>query len=122
MSHFDEKITKYKALMEKGAFLQVIDQFYHEDIRQKENSEPSVKGRATLRDMEVKNLNGVHSVELEITSMVVDENQQKVMGEMNIRFHSKKHGWKKLEEAFVQQWEAGKIVNQRFYYHAIENI
>lgn len=122
MSHFDEKITKYKALMEKGAFLQVIDQFYHEDIKQKENNEPSVKGRTTLRDMEVKNLNGVHSVELEIISMVVDENQQKVMGEMNIRFHSKKHGWKKLEEAFVQQWEGGKIINQRFYYHAIEDL
>jgi hypothetical protein len=122
MSHFDEKITKYKALMEKGAFLQVIDQFYHEDIKQKENNEPSVKGRATLREMEVKNLNGVHSVELEITSMVMDADQQKVMGEMEIRFHSKKHGWKKLNEAFVQQWEEGRIIAQRFYYQAIEDL
>lgn len=122
MSHFSEKVAKYKGLMEKGAFLQVIDKYYDEAIKQKENSEPSVKGRATLREMEVKNLDGVHTVELEITSMIVDEEQEMVMGEMLIRFHSKKHGWKKLEEAFVQKWEGGKIVYQRFYYHAIENL
>lgn len=122
MSHFSENVTKYKALMEKGAFLQVIDNYYHEAIKQKENSEPSVKGRATLREMEEKNLDGVHAVELEITSMVVDEEQEMVMGEMLIRFHSKKHGWKKLEEAFIQKWEEGKIIYQRFYYHAIENL
>lgn len=122
MSHFLENVTKYKALMEKGAFLQVIDNYYHEAIKQKENSEPSVKGRATLREMEEKNLDGVHAVELEITSMVVDEEQEMVMGEMLIRFHSKKHGWKKLEEAFIQKWEEGKIIYQRFYYHAIENL
>ncbi|MBX2872956.1 MAG: hypothetical protein KTR30_12670 [Saprospiraceae bacterium] len=122
MSHFSEKVAKYKALMEKGAFLQVIDQYYDETIKQKENNEPSVKGRATLREMEEKNLDGVHAVELEITSMVIDEAQEMVMGEMLVRFHSKKHGWKKLEEAFVQQWKEGKIVYQRFYYHAIEDV
>lgn len=122
MSHFSENVAKYRALMEKGAFLQVIDKYYHESIKQKENSEPSVKGRSTLREMEVKNLEGVHAVELEILSMVVDEEQQMVMGEMLIRFHSKKHGWKKLEEAFIQKWEDSKIIYQRFYYHAIENL
>lgn len=122
MSHFSENVAKYKALMEKGAFLQVIDNYYHEAIKQKENSEPSVKGRSTLREMEEKNLDGVHAVELEILSMVIDEEQEMVMGEMLIRFHSKKHGWKKLAEAFIQKWEDGKIIYQRFYYHAIENL
>ncbi|NRB53132.1 MAG: hypothetical protein HRU41_36085 [Saprospiraceae bacterium] len=122
MSHFSEKVAQYKSLMEKGAFLQVIDKYYDEAIKQKENNEPSVRGRTTLREMEEKNLDGVHAVELEIISMVVDEQQEMVMGEMLIRFHSKKHGWKKLEEAFVQKWEAGKIIYQRFYYHTIENL
>ncbi len=122
MSHFSEKVAKYKALMEKGAFLQVIDQYYDETIKQKENTEPAVTGRSTLREMEEKNLDGVHAVELEIISMVIDEEQEMVMGEMLIRFHSKKHGWKKLEEAFVQKWAEGKIINQRFYYHAIQDL
>lgn len=72
--------------------------------------------------MEEKNLAGVHTVELEILSIVVDEKQERVMGEMLIRFHSKKHGWKKLEEAFAQQWENNKIVYQRFYYQAIQDL
>ena len=122
MSDFSEKVASYKALMEKGAFLQVIDKYYHEAVKQKENNEPSVQGRSTLRAMEVKNLNGVHAVELEILSMVVDDEQEMVMGEMLIRFHSKKHGWKKLQEAFVQQWKEGKIIYQRFYYHTIEDL
>lgn len=122
MSHFSEIVAKYKALMEKGAFLQVVDKYYHENIKQKENNETSVKGRAALREMEEKNLEGVHAVELEIPSMIIDEVQSMVMGEMLIRFHSKKHGWKKLEEAFVQKWESDKIIYQRFYYHAIEDL
>lgn len=122
MSLFLEKVAKYKALMEKGAFLQVIDQFYAGNIKQKENNEPSIRGRAALRELEEKNLKGMHAIELEIISMVIDEEQAKVMGEMLIRFHSKKHGWKKLEQAFVQYWEGHKIVYQRFYYHAVQDL
>ncbi|MEZ5039584.1 MAG: nuclear transport factor 2 family protein [Saprospiraceae bacterium] len=122
MSHFKEKIAKYRALMEKGAFLQIIDEFYHEDIRQIENNEPAIEGKLSLREMEEKTLEGVHSVELEISSLVADEDQQMVMGEMLIHFHSKKHGWKRLREAFVQQWKEDKIIYQRFYYKEIENL
>jgi len=43
------------------------------------------------------------------------------MGEMNISFDSKRHGRKKLHEAFVQHWKDGKIEYQKFYYKEIQD-
>jgi hypothetical protein len=117
-----ELIKRYKILIEKGESLEVIDRFYDDDIIQIENNSDPISGKQRLLDIEKKNISGVYSFELTISSIIVDEDLQKVMGEMIVEFDSKKNGKKIIHEAFVQQWENNKIKYQRFYYGAIEDV
>jgi hypothetical protein len=55
-------------------------------------------------------------VDIKIPTWLVDEEQGLAMGEMVIHFDSKKKGTQVLTEAFLQRWENGKIVFQKFYY------
>lgn len=116
-----ELIKQYKILIEKGESLEVIDKFYDDDIMQIENNSDPVGGKQRLLELEKKNIAGVYSFGLTISSMVVDEVLQKVMGEMIVQFDSKKNGKKVIHEAFVQQWQNNKIIQQRFYYGSIED-
>ncbi len=81
-----------------------------------ENDEPPLKGKANCLEMERLNFEKVSSFRQRITTLVIDEAQETVMGEMEIKFESKNHGKKTLNEAFVQKWRDGKIYYQRFYY------
>ena len=99
--------------------LSVIDKFYADHIVQVENSSTPIKGKSTLKNMEIKNLKGVSAVSTTIQNYVIDEEQGLVWGEMFIDFQPIKGEKKRLEEAFFQKWENGQIVYQRFYYGAI---
>lgn len=114
-------LTDYRRLFEKGENLSVIDLFYADDIEQIENDEVPVKGKIAIKELEKINLDGVHGFEQRIVSLVIDEEKGTVMGEMQISFDSKKHGRRRLHEAFVQHWKDDKIVYQKFYYKSFIN-
>jgi hypothetical protein len=111
---------QYKELVEKGDSIGVIDRFYDDGIIQVENNEPAILGKKQLRELEKASIERVYSFDLQITSLIIDEEQKKAMGEMLVKFNSKKDGRRKFHEAFVQQWENEKIKYQRFYYGPIE--
>ena len=123
-----KEFKAYKTLLEKAGniesktkdHLQVIDTYYADHIQQVENSAPPIKGKAAIKAMEIKNLQGVHSVKTIIKNVVKDEENGLVWGEMMIHFDSIKSGKSRLEEAFMQRWEGGKIVYQRFFYGAMK--
>jgi hypothetical protein len=117
---FSDLVMKYKQLVEKGDSIGVIDRFYDDEIMQVENNEPAIQGKKRLLELEKASIERVYSFELQISSIIIDEEQKKVMGEMLVKFNSKKDGKRKFHEAFVQQWENEKIKYQRFYYGAIE--
>jgi hypothetical protein len=116
MSSLKEIITLYKALLEAGESIALIEKFYADDIIQIENEETAIKGKLQLLELEKNNIAGVDSFESKIDTIIIDEEQKLVMGEMSIQFVSKRLGKKKLKEAFVQQWMNGKITYQKFYY------
>ena len=117
---FSAFIDEYKKMIEDEDSIAVINRFYDDDIVQIENNEPPVHGKNKLLELEKASIEKVYSFGLTITSMIIDEPQQKVMGEMFVRFNSKLGGKKKFHEAFVQHWENDKIKYQRFYYGSIE--
>ena len=117
---FSDLVMKYKQLVEKGDSIGVIDRFYDDEIIQVENNEPAIQGKKRLLELEKASIERVYSFDLQISSIIIDEEQKKVMGEMLVKFNSKKDGKRKFNEAFVQQWENEKIKYQRFYYGAIE--
>ena len=91
----------YKTQIEKGKLLQVIENFYADDISQVENYNPPIVGKTVLTDMEIKNLSRVNSVDIKIPTWLIDEEQGLAMGEMVIHFDSKKNGQQVLTEAFL---------------------
>jgi ketosteroid isomerase-like protein len=116
MPSLSELVAEYKMLLENGENLKVIEQFYADDIIQIENNSDPVKGKTEITAFEKSNIEGVNWFEQKIDTLIVDEIQKLVMGEMTILFDSKKMGKKKLQEAFIQKWDSGKITYQRFYY------
>jgi hypothetical protein len=109
-------VHAYKQFLEQGENLTVIDIFYDEQIVQIENDQAPVACKQTLRLMEEENLRKVSHFKQLITSLLIDESQNIVMGEMTVEFTGKQAGPKRLNQAFVQQWKNGKICLQRFYY------
>jgi|GEM_PF-415691 len=116
MQSLPELTNQYRRLLENGENLAVIDAFYDEEIVQVENDEAPLSGRHALRRLETQNLAKVSACRQRITTLLVDERQGIVMGEMTIVFTGKMSGPRKLNQAFVQHWRNGKIVYQRFYY------
>ncbi|HEU4555251.1 MAG TPA: hypothetical protein VFS25_20550 [Chitinophaga sp.] len=114
-----QQVQAYKQLLESGNTLAVIEQYYADDIYQQENDEETIRGRQRLLDLEKQSLERVLELVIRIPTLLVDEAQQLVMGEMMITFYHKTEGLKYLKEAFLQQWENGKIVRQQFYYRGI---
>jgi hypothetical protein len=109
-------LPEYKALLEAGKTLEIIERFYDEEIVQVENYDAPIHGKRILLQMEIENIERVHSFEIKLTDLITDEAMGKVMGEMEVRFESRKSGKKILEEAFVQHWKQDRIIYQRFYY------
>lgn len=116
MSSLKETVTLYKNLLEAGANIEVIERYYADNVIQSENENTIIKGKVQALELEKNNLSGVDSVKSKIDTLIIDEEMGLVMGEMSIRFISKKMGKKKLKEAFVQQWADGEIKYQKFYY------
>ena len=116
MKDLINQVAEYRFLFESGRNLEVVERFYDEHIIQIENAEQPVAGKEKLMEKERRMLEKVSWLEQRISSLVVDDQDGVVMGEMSIRFDSPQWGKKKLEEAFVQKWKDGKIVHQRFYY------
>ncbi len=121
MNSLSKTFAEYRILLEKGDNLSVIDLFYDDDMQQVENEAAPIIGKKAIKEMEKKTLESVNSFEQKIVSLVIDEEKGMVMGEMLIFFDSKKHGPKKLLEAFIQHWKSGKILYQKFYYQSIFN-
>lgn len=115
---FTNSLNLYRQLLEDGRHLQVIETFYDTSMIQVENNAAPIKGKKQLLEMEEKNLSKVTACITRIVSMVTNETSQEVMGELLIEYNSKEKGWMRLEEAFVQHWNNGKIIYQRFYYDA----
>ncbi len=106
----------FQALIEQGKTLEAIEEWYAEEIVQIENTDEPIRGKNVLRQYEEANLAGVKSLNIKVFSVVIDEVQGLVWGEMGIRFDSKKSGPQQLNEAFIQRWEKGQIIHQQFYY------
>jgi hypothetical protein len=116
-----ELADQYKQLLEQGNTIAVIEQFYDDNIYQLENDEETIVGKQRLLELERQSLEKVNELIFRIPTLVVDEEQQVVMGEMMITFYHKTGGLRFLKEAFVQHWEQGKIVKQQFYYRGIRS-
>ena len=119
MKQNEEAFHKYLKLIHDGKYLQVIDLFYAENIRQVENTEPPIIGKQKLRQAEVNNLAKVSHVKIRTSKELFSIEDNFAWGEMTIVFESNNQS-KVLTESFYQEWKDGLIALQRFYYDEIK--
>jgi hypothetical protein len=111
-----EHFTHYATLVVQRSMLQAIDLYYHDDIIQYENDGEPLKGKAFLRAKEVAVGKNMKSLKVIIKNVIIDEINQKASGRMIFEFESVELGKNVLDEAFVQQWSDGQIIDQKFNY------
>ena len=111
----------YQKLVLRADFLKAIDLYYADNINQFENYQEPLVGKKLLRAKEEAVGQNISSMVAQITNVVIDENQGIVWGRMKFVFESIELGRKILEEAFMQKWHKGKIIEQRFYYGGVKD-
>lgn len=119
MSSFKKYVLEFNKLMEEGNTLRAIDLFYADNIQQIENDDPPIIGKDLLHSLEEKNIAKVKWFKIVVERLLIDEENEIVMGELNINFETTLNKKKELSEAFVQKWEFDKIYYQRFYFKEI---
>jgi sulfate adenylyltransferase subunit 1 len=113
---FSAAVTDFQNLISEGKTLEAIEKYYADNVQLQENSDAPRVGKTVALAHEKGNMERVKYFKINIKSSVLDETQGLVMGEMNIDFENLKGVKIEMNEAFVQRWENGKIVFERFYY------
>lgn len=119
MNSFKINVLEFNKFMEEASTLRAIDLFYADYIQQIENNDPPIVGKDHLPALEEKNIANVKWFKIVVERLLIDEENEIVMGELNINFETTSNKNKNLSEAFVQKWELDKICYQRFYYKEI---
>ena len=63
----------------------------------------------------------VSDITTSLSEVVIVEQEQLVWGRMSITFNSQLVGKKILDQAFMQRWSDGQIIEQRFYYAGVRD-
>ena len=112
---------RFQQLLLENKGEEAIDLYYHDNIHQYENHNEPLIGKKLLRAKEEAIIQSMNSYSASIQDVVCDEDQQLVWGRMTFVFESTEMGKKMLDEAFMQKWQNGLIIEQRFYYSAVQN-
>ena len=116
-----KSFSAFAELLLANQGLTAIDQFYHPNIEQYENYEEALKGKKLLRAKEETLSQGVSDITTTLSDVVIVEQEQLVWGRMSITFNSRQVGKKILDQAFMQRWSDGQIIEQRFYYAGVRD-
>jgi sulfate adenylyltransferase subunit 1 len=113
---FSASVTDFQNLISAGKTLEAIEKYYADNVHLQENNDTPRVGKTLALAHEKGNMERVKYFKINIKSSVSDETQGLVMGEMHIDFETLKGEKVEMNEAFVQKWENGKIVFEKFYY------
>jgi sulfate adenylyltransferase subunit 1 len=113
---FTAAVSDFQNLISAGKTLEAIEKYYADNVQLQENSDAPRVGKTLALAHEKDNMERVKYFKINIKSSVLDETQGLVMGEMHIDFETLKGVKIEMNEAFVQRWENGKIVSEKFYY------
>jgi sulfate adenylyltransferase subunit 1 len=113
---FSAAVTDFQNLISAGKTLEAIEKYYADNVQLQENNDAPRVGKTLAIAHEKGNMERVKYFKINIKSSVLDETQGLVMGEMYVDFETLKGVKIEMNEAFVQRWENGKIVFERFYY------
>lgn len=110
-----ERVEAFIARVERGEFVEAIEEFYTEDASMQENNDPPRLGRTRLVEHERKVMAGTAAVEAKLVDGFFI-NGDRVDIHWRFEFLDKKGGRVVLDELAHQLWRGDRIATERFYY------
>jgi ketosteroid isomerase-like protein len=110
-----ERVQALIDLVERGRYVEAIEQFYHEDASMQENLDPPRRGRDTLIKGERRVIEAHRSIRTRPVRTFMVEGDRAVI---NWVFDFVDHEGRAftLDEIAFQLWRGERIIEERFYY------
>jgi ketosteroid isomerase-like protein len=102
-------------LVERGRFLEAIEDYYAEDATMQENNSPPRCGLAALLEHERRVLTSLNTMHVSRAESFVVDGDLAVINWV-FEYTDLEGRRRRLDEVAYQLWQDGKIVRERFYY------
>src|SRR5690242_5382511 len=110
-----ERVQALIDLVERGRYVEAIEQFYHDDASMQENLDPPRRGRDTFIKGERRVIEAHRSIRTRPVSTFMVEGDRAVINWV-FDFVDHKGGAYTQDELALQLWRGERIVEERFYY------
>ena len=117
MSSIKDSVNELNNMILEGKILDAFDHFYADNVVMQDNNNPLREGKQVCRQFEedfVNNLTAFRGAE--VKNVLVSEDAGVATVEWGFDYTHKEWGDRNYTQVAVQQWEDGKIVNERFIY------
>ena len=115
MESIHTKIKNLNALVLDGKAMEAFDKYYHEDVVMQENEDEPTRGKMANRIREEIFFNSILEFRsARVTKLAVGNNISMV--EWHYDYTHKEWGERNYAQIAVQEWQDGKIINEKFYY------
>ena len=102
-------------LVERGRFLEAIEDYYAEDATMQENNAPPRCGLAALLENERRVLGSLKTMHVSRAESFLVDGDLAVIN-LVFEYTDLEGRRRRLDEVAYQLWQDGKIVRERFYY------
>jgi ketosteroid isomerase-like protein len=110
-----ERVQALIDLVERGRYVEAIEQFYHDDASMQENLDPPRRGRDTLIKGERRVIEAHRSIGTRPVRTLMVEGDRAVINWVFDFVDHEGRAYTQDELAF-QLWRGERIVEERFYY------
>lgn len=116
-----QTVQNFIATVERGEYIEAIEQFYAPDASMQENSQPARRGRDTLVAYERAVMAACSAMRtLPVESFLVDGDF--VVIHWVFEFTRLSGKTMRIDELAHQRWEGEKIMEERFFYDPIATL
>jgi ketosteroid isomerase-like protein len=110
-----ERLRQFVALVERGEYVQAIEDFYHPNASMQENGQPPRQGRQALIEHERKVLAGLQEMRTRrVETFLVDGDR--VVINWVFEMTGQDGVTRVMDELALQTWDDDRIFCERFYY------
>ena len=110
-----ERVQALIDLVERGRYVEAIEQFYHDDASMQENLDPPRRGRDTLIKGERRVIEAHRSIGTRPVRTLMVEGDRAVINWVFDFVDHEGRAYTQDELAF-QLWRGDRIIEERFYY------
>ncbi len=109
-----ERVAQLIGMVERGEFVQALEEFYAADASAQENGEEPSQGLATLIERERRTLAAFRVRTLPVETVLIDGDRVAI--HWTFEFTDARGRSMRFDEVANQLWRGERIVQERFYY------